>query len=125
MDSPAGPPRARAEPLGSGIGGTVTLITPVVLLVITKVLDHLADKVGERVADRGPGAMRRIWRRLLRRRRPPELLSPAVVPMLTAGQLAEVRQVAFDTARRAGLREAKAELLADALVGGLVQSPGR
>jgi hypothetical protein len=34
-----------------------------------------------------------------------------------------VRQVAFDTARRAGLREAKAGLLADALVGGLAKGP--
>jgi hypothetical protein len=115
--------RKRDEALGSGIDGTVTLVTPVVLLVITKVLDHLADKLGEQVADRGGGVVRRAWRRIFRRHRPTQLPTSAAPPALTAGQLAEVREVAFDTARRAGLRETKARLLADALVGGLIKEP--
>jgi hypothetical protein len=117
----AGQRRKRDEALGYGIDGTITLVTPVVLLVITKVLDHLADELGERVADRGGGAVRRVWRRLFGRHRPARLPTSAAPPALTAGQLAEVRQVAFDTARRAGLRETKAGLLADALVGGLIR----
>ena len=115
--------RKRDEALGYGIDGTVTLVTPVVLLVITKVLDHLADKLGEQVADRGGGAVRRAWLRIFRRHRPIRLPTSAAPPALTAGQLAEVRKVAFDTARRAGLRETKAGLLADALVGGLIKEP--
>src|ERR1022692_1506592 len=65
--------RKRDEALGYGIDGTVTLVTPVVLLVITKVLDHLADKLGEQVANRGGGAVRRAWRRIFRLHRPIQL----------------------------------------------------
>ncbi len=119
----AEPRRKYPEPLGAGIDGTVTLVTPVVLLVITKVLDHLADMLGAQVADRGGGVIRRAWRRIFRRHQPIQLPAPSVPPALTAEQLAEVREVAFDTARRAGLRESKAGLLADALVGGLVREP--
>lgn len=117
----ARPRRRRDEALGSGIDATVTLVTPVVLLVITRVLDHLADELGDRIADQGAGAARKMVRRLLRRRRPARLPVAPAPPALTAEQLARVRDVAFDTARRAGLREVKAGLLADALVGGLAK----
>jgi hypothetical protein len=117
----ARPQRKRGEALGSGIGGTVTLVTPVVLLVVTRVLDHLADQLGDRIADQGAGAVRKMAHRLLRRRQPVRLPVSPAGPVLTAEQLTRVREVAFDTARRGGLREAKAELLADALVGGLTQ----
>ena len=121
----AGQRRRRHEALGYGIDGTITLVTPVVLLVITKVLDHLADELGERIAARGGGAVRRVWRRIFRRHRAAPVSTSAALPALTAGQLGEVREVAFDTARRAGLSEAKAGLVADALVGGLASRPDR
>lgn len=111
----------RDEVLGSGIEGTVTLVTPIVLLVITRVIDHLADELGDRIADQGAGAVRTMARRLLRRRQPTRLPVSPAPPALTVEQLARVRQVAFDTARRAGLREAKAGLLADSLVGRLAR----
>jgi len=111
--------RQRDRALGYGIDGTVALMTPVILLVITKVIDHLADQLGERVADRVGGAVRTRIRRVFRRGKPAAAPLPPVPAALTAAQLGEVRTVAHDTARQAGLPEAKADLLADALVGRL------
>jgi hypothetical protein len=47
----------------------------------------------------------------------------APVPGLTRQQLAEVRSLAFEKATALGIREARAQLLADATVGSLTVYP--
>ena len=52
-----------------------------------------------------------------------ETPSTPAPPPLTREQLMRIRQLAYDEALRLRLAEAKAGLLADSLVGGLVVSP--
>jgi hypothetical protein len=101
------PQGGRQEPLGFGLGEVVALVTPVVWLA----LDQTAKKLAESAADGAAEGGRALLRKALRRR-----TEPAVIPPLTPGQLAGVRERVLETASHRGLTAEHAEAIADAVV---------
>jgi hypothetical protein len=93
----------RPDQVGSGIGGEDPLIIAAAIYVAGAVLEHLIGGATD-------GLTARI-RGLLRRRRRPDITP------LTPEQAAHLRQVAAAKGREAGLPDATAGLLADAVVG--------
>ncbi|MEV6241015.1 hypothetical protein [Lentzea sp. NPDC051838] len=119
--------RAYDDPLGFGLGDIVAMATPVVALVSGSVITAVSDSVGKAVRDGTTNAVRRTWRKL--RGKPAEPLELLATP-LTTSQLAEVRQIALERALSLGMKQQKAEALADAVLAALVlrdndQDPGR
>jgi hypothetical protein len=108
--------RRRDEALGFGI--EVAMLTPYVLAVATPVIRFLASTVADVAGQEAKPLVTRIVRRLLRRSQPaPEAEAP---PPLSGDQARQVREVAYQHAKRLGLDEDQAVLLADSVVGGLV-----
>lgn len=127
--------------LGFGDGPTVQFLTPIVLAVSTQVVRFLADEVGKSLKEESPAAIQEVVKRMLKRFRPADgavrggearpadeasrEASAQTTPTLTLEQLARLREVAYETARRMSLAESKASLLADSIIGGMaVSAPG-
>lgn len=104
------------EVLGFG-AEAITALTPVLLAVGSEVARFLLEQVRAVAADETQGTLKAMVRRLLGG--PATAGAPEPAP-LTSEQLGRVRAVAFERARRLKLPEAQAQLLADAMVGGLV-----
>jgi hypothetical protein len=110
-------PRSRDEALGFGI--EVAMLTPYVLAVATSVIRFLASTVADAAGQEAKPLVTGIVRRLLRRPQPtPEAVDAP--PPLSGDQARQVREVAYQHAKRLGLDEDQAALLADSVVGGLV-----
>jgi hypothetical protein len=111
--------RREQEVLGFGAEAVVALLSPIVLAVVTDVLKDLAADVARAAGTRSIATIRASLRRLLRLGpAAPETASPEIAP-ITPEQLALVRRSAFDRALALDLSEARATLLADALIGSL------
>jgi hypothetical protein len=104
------------DTLGFGIELVVPLLTPIVLAVVTDVINHLEQTLSSHLASGAEGAisgrLRSVFKRPDGGAAAPAQLSPA--------QLAEVRDIAFRKARQLKLPETQAAMLADSVVGGLV-----
>jgi hypothetical protein len=111
--------RREQEVLGFGSEAVIALLTPVVLTIVTDVLKDLAADLARSAGTRGTAAVRTALRRLFGL---DASGAAAEVPPITQEQLVLVRQSAFDRAVALDLPEAKANLLADALVGDLLTS---
>lgn len=109
--------RAYDDPLGFGLGDIVAMATPVVALVSGSVITAVSDSVGKAVRDGTTSTMRKAWRKL--RGKPAEPLELPSTPLTTA-QLAEVRRIALERALSLGMKQQKADALADAVVAALV-----
>lgn len=110
--------RQDQEVLSFGGEAVVALLTPIVLMVATDVLTHFAAEFARDAGSRGVAAIRAALRRLFRLE-PTGGGTASEVPSITPEQLGLIRQSAFDRAVALDLPEAKANLLADALVGSL------
>jgi hypothetical protein len=115
------------EPLGFGAETVVALVGPFALDLVRRVVGRLVDRLGDAVADA-------LAERVLRKSGPGGVAptgAPAATPAETSGssgsaasgldpldpaQLALVRQVADEEARRLELSPDRAQRLADALV---------
>lgn len=104
------------EVLGFG-AEAITALTPVLLAVGSEVARFLLEQVRAVAADETQGTLKAMVHRLLGGPKADGVPEPAP---LTAEQLRRVRAVAFERARRLKLPEEQAQLLADAMVGGLV-----
>lgn len=109
--------QAHDDPLGFGLGDIVAMATPVIALVSGSVITAVSDGVGKVVRDGTTNAARKAWRKF--RGKPVEPLELPSTP-LTKAQLTEVRQVALARALSLGMKQQKAEALADAVVAALV-----
>jgi hypothetical protein len=120
--------RARAQKddmLGFGSGEVVVALTPVVLTVVGETLVYLRAELAKTVAHDTAAVLDAKVKALFHRSRPADQPAGAL-PALSREQLAEVRRRAVQEARVLRLSEARANLLADALVGSLVlPSAGR
>jgi hypothetical protein len=105
------------EMLGFGVDAAVVLVTPVALQVARDVLGFLHEQLRARAREHGESAIDRIVARLVGKKAEESEAEP--VPELTDAQLEQVRALAFEKARSLKLSEARAELLADSLVGSL------
>ena len=116
--------------LGFGVdaAAAVVLVTPVALEVAKNVLGYVVGELQTAFKDEAKPMIQALVKRVLRRSPKPEddkaaaepAAEPAAAPQLTQAQLDELRKVALSTAERMGLREPKASVLADAIVGAMV-----
>lgn len=125
------------EMIGFGVGEVAGMVTPVVLAVALEVVRSVAEQIKETVKEESGGLTAEWVRLVFKKYRPPQkeeqvsggneinaesstTKAASVLPApLTAQQLAAVRQAALKKARQLKLPEAKAKILADAIVGGL------
>lgn len=104
----------RDEALGFGVLEAMTPATPWAMLVAGAAIKYLTERAVGGALGLGRQAVVGGVRRLVGLGRESGSDGPAA---LDREQLVEVRRVAVDTARQAGLSARKAETLADALVG--------
>jgi hypothetical protein len=127
----------RGDPmLGFGVETAVVLLTPIALTVAKDVLGFLRVQLKRQTEEHGDEAVDWLLDKLLRRgddepapaepgatASPPEgaagTTEPAEELDLTEEQLEQVRALALEKAKQLKLSDAKAELLADGLVGSL------
>ncbi|MER5850715.1 hypothetical protein ABT126_27740 [Streptomyces sp. NPDC002012] len=98
------------DPVGMGLETVVGVLSGVALAVTTSVLQHIAVQTTDRTAN---------WFRFGRRRQARSVPDLEPVPDAHLGKL---RELAQKRGMELGLSAERAELLADALVGGLARS---
>ena len=114
------------EMLGFGVdaAAAVVLVTPIALEAAKNVLGYLVGELQTAFKDEAKPMIQALVKRVLRRSPKPEgdtaTAEAPPPPQLTEAQLDELRKVALSTAERMGLREPKASVLADAIVGAMV-----
>lgn len=104
--------------LGFGVESALVLVTPAALSVAREVVTFLAAQVRARLKDEGEGAVQRTLDRIFGGK---DAAAPAEPPPpeLSDEQLERVHELALEKARLLKLPDAKAELLADSIVGSL------
>ncbi len=113
-------PQSRDDMLGFGVDAAVMLVTPVALAVARDVIEFIGTQLRARAEKEGEGVIDRVLDRLLRRDDEPAAAPTATGPAeLTDEQLEQVRTLALEKAKQLKLSDAKAELLAESLVGSL------
>jgi hypothetical protein len=115
--------KAHDDSLGFGVGDIAELVTPVIVLVSGSVVTALSDSLVDSVRGGVDRMVRRVFGRF--RRRPAAEALALPVSELTEEQLSVVRTIALAHARKLGMGKAKAEVLADAIVGALVRRDSR
>ncbi len=119
--------RRQDEPLNFDPGEAVTVATPVVALVCASVVTALSEGFADSVRSRVGRLLRRSAARLRRggetgaQALSADTAITAAAPVWTTAHLAKVRKIVRSRAVGLGLRRAKAEALADAVVGELVR----
>ena len=106
----------RDQRLGFGID--LALLAPYAIAIAVAVVQYLFGILTDAFAGEAKSVVAAKLRAVLKR------TSDPAVPQLTPAQFAQVRSVALDAAGRLGLATDTARLLTDAIVGGLVQTPG-
>ena len=123
FNDPAALERQRSgdEMLGFGVDAAVMLVTPVALAVARDVITFIGTHLRARAEKEGGGAIDRVLDRLVNHGGSdagPSSGEPGVQE-LTDEQLDQVRTLALEKAKQLKLSDAKAELLAESLVGSL------
>jgi hypothetical protein len=107
-------------PLGGGVGLTAAqVLTPVISFVVGVVAESIVDELTTRARDRLARLVRRGFDRVCRRATPPRVIP--VDPRWTENDLSHIRATALEQALALGLDPGQAELVADAIVGGLLR----
>lgn len=104
--------------LGFGVDAALVLVTPAALSVAKEVVGFIVQQVRARLRDEGEGAVQKTLDRIFDRDAP-ETPDEPKPPELSDEQLERVRALALEKAEQLRLPAAKAELLADSLVGSL------
>lgn len=110
----AAPRRRRDEPVGFDLD--LTLLAPYALAVGTTVVNTLGSILTDEARDAARPAVAQLVIRVLRRA---PNTAGELPQALTAAQATLVRQTALARAEQLGLPRTRAELLADAVIGGL------
>ncbi|OLR94996.1 hypothetical protein [Actinokineospora bangkokensis] len=106
-----GRPRA-GQVLGSGIETVVAALTPIALGVGASVYQHVLDKAGESLVDKGQGVLRKVFRR-----KPAALPADQVAAaVLNTATRVEVHAVVVARATELGMTAEDAEKLAEAMI---------
>ncbi|MFI7701250.1 hypothetical protein [Nonomuraea sp. NPDC049480] len=109
----------RDEPVGFGLD--MVMMTPYVLAVVAPVVQFLVTTMVEAVAEESATHVVDLVRRRFLRGRPADDEPAGGVEPLSEEQLRQVREVALRAAQGVRLDDGQANLLADAVVGGLVK----
>ncbi len=109
--------------LGFGVGEAVVMMTPSVLVIVTQVVQFLTAELQKSVAAESSSLIADLVKKMFKKFRSADSKPDAQVPApLTKEQLAYVRQLAYEEANRLMRSDAKAHILADAIVGSLATS---
>jgi hypothetical protein len=112
------------EMLGFGVDAAIILVTPVALEAAKNVLGYLVGELQTAFKDEAKPMIQAFVKRVMGRTSKSDTATPEAdapePPTLTQEQLDELRKVALETARKMGLREPKASVMADAIVGAMV-----
>lgn len=118
---PPAPRRRRRGLLDFGVGETVAVLSPAVMLVANAILNHLADAVGDSVISKAAAVARRVAARLpfARFKKPVEPLviarrrasGKAMQLSVKPARSRELRRLVRRCALRAGLSKAQAQAL--------------
>ncbi len=111
-------PKRRDEALGFGL--EMAMLTPYVLAIATSVIRFLTSTVLEAVGEESKPLVTRIVRHLIRRPDAETKGAGDALTPLSTHQARQVREIAYQHAKRLGLDEDQAVVLADSVVGGLV-----
>jgi hypothetical protein len=108
--------RGRDEPVGFGLD--LAMVTPVVLAVLTPVVQFLLSAAADAVKQEVRPVLVRWVRALLHKEQDtPGARAPTAA--LTSEQAAHVHQLSRDRAIQLGMSQPDADLLADSIVGGM------
>jgi hypothetical protein len=107
----------RDDMLGFGVESALVLLTPVALTVAREVVGFVAAQLRARLKEEGEGAVQRALDRVFKRGGDAAAAPPEAG--LTEAELERVRAIALEKARQLKLAPDRADLLADAIVGGL------
>jgi hypothetical protein len=108
------------EMLGFGAGGTIELMTPAILVMTAEVIRYLTEEIKKSAKEESASFIGETVKQLFKKFRTEQTKTepPKNAPApLDAAQLARVRQAALKKARLLKLSDARAKLLADAIVG--------
>lgn len=108
------------EMLGFGVGETVSLLTPAVLVVTTEVVTFVTAAVKESVVAGGANLVSDFTKTVFKKFRTEEKKAADNPPPLTLEQIAQVRKLAYQRFLQLKLSDAQANRLADAVVATLV-----
>jgi hypothetical protein len=113
--------KSKDDMLGFGAGEAVILVTPYVLTIATQVIKFVTEELSKALATQSADAIGDIVKRIFQRpeKKPVDTTS---IP-LTHDQLAQIYNVAYQTALGLQLPDEKAKLLAHATVGSLAVAP--
>src|SRR6266566_9892076 len=108
--------------LGFGVAETVSLLTPTVLVVMNEVIMLLTTGVAKSFEEESTNFISEQFKKLRKKLRPQEKKEQHELSPLTSEQLVQVRQRAYEKACQLKLPDDTAQLLADAVVGSLIQT---
>jgi hypothetical protein len=118
------PARDSDELLGIGLDAeSVGIVSVAALSAAQAVAAFVGTIAADAVQAEATESVRSWIGRKLRRRSPEPAELTAAVRAFEPGELARVRQIAYDAAVAAQIAPAQARLIADAIVGGLSQDP--
>ena len=109
--------------LGFGVGEAVVMITPSILVVMTHVVQFVTAEVQKSLAAESAGLIDSCVKKMFKKFQSSEGgKAQDTPPPLTPEQLAHIRGLAYEEGMRLMHSDARARLLADAIVGSLVTS---
>jgi hypothetical protein len=107
----------KEDMLGFGLDAAIVYLTPFVLAITTDVIKDIVEPtIKEKLRKMITALIRHIFKGCRSSKDGPKIPLPTLLPE----QRAQLRQRIREKARQLGLEEAKAELLADAVLGSLI-----
>lgn len=115
-----GTQKHKEDTLGFGLDTAIVYLTPYILVATTEVVEFIVEQVKGSVKEAAAKRVSAFIRNIFKRCRSSNGKETITVSALSLDQRAQLRQRVIEKARQLGLAEAKAELLADAVVGSLI-----
>ncbi len=111
------------EMLGFGEVEVAMALTPIILDIMSKVVQFVIAQVQKSVATNSANLIDDLVSKMFKEFRPAEKKDQENPPALTTEQLTQIHNLAYQEARKLALSDARAGLLADSIVGSLAVAP--
>jgi hypothetical protein len=115
--------KSKDELLGFGIGESVSLITPAMLVVMTQVVLFLTEVIRQSVLEESANLINERVRKMFKKFSQEGARDEFAPAPLTREQLAQVRTQAYEKFLELKLSSTRANYLADAVVASLIVAP--
>ncbi len=111
------------EMLGFGEAEAVMMLTPIIINIMSKVVQFVMAQVQKSVATNSADLIDDLVSKMFKKFRPAEKKDQENLPALTTEQLTQIHNLAYQEARKLALSDARAGLLANSIVGSLAVAP--